>query len=69
LIAGQLERNADAAAELYNLTSEQGKNEALVEDAKAAVLHTYFLVGEMARLTGFVPVTAIAGSADSNNSI
>lgn len=59
LIAGQVERIADTVDQLYNLTSDQGKNEALVEDAKATVLQTFFLIGEMARLTKMVPVTQL----------
>ncbi len=60
LIAGQLDRIADTLDQLYNLSSEQGKNEALVPEAKSAVLQTFFLIGEIARLTGFEPVSSIA---------
>ena len=60
LIAGQLDRIADTLDQLYNLSSEQGKNEALVPEAKSAALQTFFLIGEIARLTGLEPVTVIA---------
>jgi hypothetical protein len=66
LIAGQLDRIADALDELYNLSSEQGKNEAVVADAKSAALQTFFLIGEIARLTGFEPVTAISTEGTAN---
>jgi hypothetical protein len=59
LIAGQLDRIADTLDQLYNLSSEQGKNDALVPEAKSAVLQTFFLIGEIARLTGFEPVTKL----------
>ena len=60
LIAGQLDRIADTLDQLYNLSSEQGKNEALVPEVKSAALQTFFLIGEIARLTGLEPVTVIA---------
>jgi hypothetical protein len=65
LIAGQLERIADTLDELYNLSSEQGKNEAVLADAKSAALQTFFLMGEIARLTGFEPVTSLSGQPAS----
>ncbi len=59
VIAGQLERLADAVDQLYNLSSDQAKNEATLDEAKAATLHTYFLVAEIARLTDLEIVTQI----------
>jgi hypothetical protein len=61
LIAVQLDRIADTLDQLYNLSSEQGKNEAMMPDAKSVVLQTFFLIGEIARITGFEPVTSISG--------
>jgi hypothetical protein len=56
LIAGQLDRIADTVDELYNLASDQGKNAATPEDARAAVLHLYLFLGELTRLTNLEPV-------------
>ena len=59
LIAEQLDRIADGIDQLYNLSSNQGKVEATIEDAEAMVIQTYMLIGEVARLTGLHPVTEI----------
>ncbi len=64
LVAGTVSRLTDFVDELYNHLSETGKSSATVEDARAAVLHLYILLGEIGRLTGFTPVTALTdGSA------
>jgi hypothetical protein len=65
LISIQLELIADTVDQLYNVASEQGKNHVAQDDARALVLQTFFLIGEMARLTGLVPVTSLAISAAS----
>lgn len=65
LIAGQLERLADVFDQLYNASSEHAKHEATLEEAKAATLQTYFLIGEIARLTGLDPITDVQTPAAS----
>jgi hypothetical protein len=59
LVAGQLDRVASTIEQLYNLSSDQAKREASLDEAQSAVIQTYILLGEIARLTGFEPVTEI----------
>ena len=61
LISGQIDYLSDTFDQLYNVSSEQAKHKATLDEAKAATLQMYFLIGEIARLTRLEPVTALSG--------